>query len=99
MHELSYRVILKRLLVGVLRKDASVEDMMRVNVASLFMMHGLGHLIGLNVHDVGGYMEGRHLNVLNWRDIALANLSNSSQNMCLTVEPGIYFNSRSVQSK
>ena len=96
MHELSYRVILKRLrdVVGVLRKDASVEDMMRVNVASLFMMHGLGHLIGLNVHDVGGYMEGKtpeRPKLAGYRSLRTCRILR--ENMCLTVEPGIYFNS------
>jgi len=101
MHELSYRVILKRLrdVVGVLRKDASVEDMMRVNLASLFMMHGLGHLIGLNVHDVGGYIKDKtpkRPTKAGYK--SLRTCRTLRENMCLTVEPGIYFNSYALST-
>lgn len=29
--------------------------MMKVFVASLFFPHGLGHFLGIDTHDVGGY--------------------------------------------
>ena len=29
--------------------------MMAVNLGSVFMMHGLGHLLGIDTHDCGGY--------------------------------------------
>ena len=41
---------------GILTGD--VDEMHRNHVAALFMPHGLGHLMGLDVHDVGGYPEG-----------------------------------------
>ena len=42
---------------GILR--GSVDEMMSVNLAGrLFQPHGLGHFMGCDVHDVGGYLEG-----------------------------------------
>lgn len=56
MHRLADRVHLEELVkIGIL--TGSVEDMMKVHMGSVFMPHGLGHLLGIDVHDVGGYPE------------------------------------------
>lgn len=74
---------------GVLQ--GSVDDMLAANVGAVFMPHGLGHLIGIDTHDVGGYPEGGrardprpgHSGLRCGRDLAAG--------MAITVEPGIYF--------
>ena len=40
-----------------------VEDMMKVRLGAVFMPHGLGHFMGKDVHDVGGYPEVSHIRV------------------------------------
>lgn len=90
LHELSYRVACERLKTAGLLKG-SVDGMMAANVGAIFMPHGLGHLIGLDTHDVGGYPEGGrardtrpgHSSLRCGRDLAAG--------MAITVEPGIYF--------
>ena len=53
---MSERVLLERLKAGELVRG-EVDDMMAVHLGATFMPHGLGHLMGLDVHDVGGYPE------------------------------------------
>lgn len=56
MHRLADRVHLEELTrIGILR--GSVDDMLKVHLGAIFMPHGLGHLLGIDVHDVGGYPE------------------------------------------
>lgn len=56
MHYLAERVILTDLVAaGILCGD--VEDMMAVRMGAVFMPHGLGHFMGIDTHDVGGYPE------------------------------------------
>ena len=56
MHYLAERVILKALVEGGLLQG-EVDEMMAVRLGGIFMPHGLGHFMGCDVHDVGGYPE------------------------------------------
>ena len=59
MHRLAERVELAELkAAGMLVGD--VEEMMKVNLGAVFMPHGLGHFMGVDVHDVGGYPKVRN---------------------------------------
>lgn len=56
MHLLADRVHLEELKkLGLLKGD--VEEMMKVRLGAVFMPHGLGHFMGVDTHDVGGYPE------------------------------------------
>ena len=56
MHKLAEKVILAELKRSGLLKG-EVEDMMKVRLGAVFMPHGLGHFMGCDTHDVGGYPE------------------------------------------
>jgi Xaa-Pro dipeptidase len=85
-----------RLLAGVL-VDAELatgdpETLLATGVTSAFFPHGLGHLLGLQVHDVAGHMQ----------DASGTNIDPPSghpylrltrvlqEDMVLTIEPGLY---------
>ena len=62
MHRLADRVQLECLKdTGLLHGD--VDEMMKLHLGAVFMPHGLGHFMGCDVHDVGGYPEVR----LHWK--------------------------------
>uniref|UniRef100_A0A8C1UUI4 Xaa-Pro dipeptidase n=1 Tax=Cyprinus carpio TaxID=7962 RepID=A0A8C1UUI4_CYPCA len=89
MHRLADRVHLEELVkVGILR--GSVEEMLKVHLGSVFMPHGLGHLLGIDVHDVGGYPEGiERIDEPGLKSLRMGRVV--QERMVLTVEPGIYF--------
>lgn len=56
MHRLADRIHLEELArIGVL--NGSIDAMVQAHVGAVFMPHGLGHFLGIDVHDVGGYPE------------------------------------------
>jgi Xaa-Pro dipeptidase len=89
MHRLAERVIAERLLdAGLIR--GSLDELLNAHVPALFMPHGLGHLMGLDVHDVGGYPEGTsRIDEPGIRSLRCGRELQSG--MVITVEPGIYF--------
>lgn len=84
MHEAALRVLTQGMLdLGLVdrKKYASVEDAIADKAHVPFYMHGTGHWLGMDVHDVGAY-----------RDLAQADKPSRAlvPGMALTVEPGIY---------
>ncbi|KAM6153355.1 xaa-Pro dipeptidase [Erethizon dorsatum] len=89
MHRLADRIHLEELTrIGIL--SGSVDAMVQAHMGAVFMPHGLGHFLGLDVHDVGGYPKG----VERIDEPGLRSLRTARQlepGMVITVEPGIYF--------
>ena len=61
-----------------------------VHLGAVFMPQGLGHLLGLDVHDVGGYPIGRPRFTAPG-EASLRMNRTLEAGMYLTVEPGCYF--------
>lgn len=92
MHRLAFRVTAQELVKrGFLQGD--VEEILAKHLIALFMPHGLGHLIGLDTHDVGGYPRGGNKRATEPGIKKLRTARALAPNMCVTVEPGCYFNS------
>jgi len=91
MHVLANKATLEALLEGKLLKG-NLEDMMKVNLAGkVFQPHGLGHLIGIEVHDVGGYAPGTPERPQGSGLRGLRTARVLKENMAITLEPGCYF--------
>ena len=95
MHLLSERVLLEGLRdLGLVSGD--IDEMLNARVGFIFQAHGLGHLIGLDTHDAGGYLNGDAGNETPPRKMepGLKNLRTGrimEAGMCMTIEPGCYF--------
>lgn len=76
---------------GVVRM--SEEAMVAEGVTKPFFPHGIGHLLGLQVHDVGGFMASEDGGVADkpegHRYLRLTRPLQSG--MVVTIEPGLYF--------
>ena len=73
--------------------SGSEESLLESGVTSAFYPHGLGHLLGTQVHDVGGHMAGEDGQLIEPPEghpfLRLTRVLESD--MVLTVEPGLYF--------
>jgi Xaa-Pro dipeptidase len=71
----------------------SAEEAFDCNLTDAFFPHGLGHLLGLQTHDVGGHL-GSPAGGTRPPDARFPNLRLTrpiEADMALTIEPGIYF--------
>lgn len=81
--------------LGLLNGD--VDEMVALGVPGLFMPHGVGHMIGMDVHDMEnlgedliGYREGlTRSTLLGLKSLRLA--KELEAGFALTIEPGLYF--------
>jgi Xaa-Pro dipeptidase len=85
-------------LTGKLLRDADIiscdaDEAVASGVTSVFLPHGIGHLLGLEVHDAGGFMESPEGgDIPRPEGHPFLRLTRVLQKgFVVTVEPGIYF--------
>jgi Xaa-Pro aminopeptidase len=85
-HDAAVRVLTLGMLdTGLLDKNkvGTIDDAIASNAFRQFYMHGTGHWLGLDVHDVGSYREEDKVGTERpYRQLQVG--------MAITVEPGIY---------
>ena len=75
-HHIAVQILVQGLLdLGIMQGD--LEDIIETESYRQFYMHGTGHWLGMDVHDVGTYKHGD-----DWRVY--------EEGMVVTVEPGLY---------
>lgn len=89
IHLEAHKVMIEGFLnLNLFKKEFSKEELFQSNISARFFPHGLGHLLGMDTHDVGGYPNyddaDPKLKYLRLRRKLQAG-------MVLTDEPGIYF--------
>ena len=96
LHRLAHRVLLEEMTAAGLFKG-DIEEMLAEDLMGIFMPTGLGHQMGLDVHDVGGYEPGQGKSIL--ADVKPYPINQNLRfaracqvGMVFTVEPGMYFN-------
>lgn len=94
LHSLAAKLITQGLLdLGILK--GHLDDLLSENIVSTFFPHGLGHLLGLDVHDMedlgdlAGYASGRQRSK-KFGQCFLRLDRPLQENMVVTIEPGFY---------
>ncbi|TQV89302.1 Xaa-Pro aminopeptidase [Aliikangiella coralliicola] len=76
-HDVAVRILTKGL-IAMKILEGDLDQLIQEEAYKPFYMHKTGHWIGLDVHDVGDYLQDREPRIL-------------AEGMVLTVEPGLYF--------
>ena len=80
-HEIAVSILTQGLVeLGLLK--GNVDELIAAESYRQFYMHGTGHWLGMDVHDVGSYKVAKQGNEATWRPYAAG--------MVVTVEPGLY---------
>ncbi len=84
IHEAAVRSLVGSL-VDLKALEGELDELIEKEAYKPFYMHGTGHLLGMDVHDVGNYhVEGKPRPL--------------EPGMCFTVEPGLYFSATSKET-
>lgn len=88
-HLTAHKVLITEFLkLGIFKNEYDAQEIFDSRISGAFFPHGLGHLLGMETHDVGGYANYDDPNPL----LKYLRLRRKLQvGMVLTDEPGCYF--------
>jgi Xaa-Pro dipeptidase len=93
LHLLAHHKVAEILLRFGFIRDVSAEAAVESGLSSTFFPHGLGHFLGLQVHDVGGFLADRQGHTIPKPEghpyLRLTRVVEPG--MVFTIEPGLYF--------
>lgn len=78
-HDAAQRVLAEKLVEWGLLGDLSVEKVLELGLQRRWTLHGTGHMLGMDVHDCAAARTETYVNGV------------LEPGVCLTVEPGLYF--------
>ncbi|MFE3718073.1 aminopeptidase P family protein [Streptomyces cyaneofuscatus] len=78
-HDASQRVLAEKLVAWGLLGDLSVEKVLELGLQRRWTLHGTGHMLGMDVHDCAVARTEAYVDGI------------LEPGVCLTVEPGLYF--------
>ena len=81
------------LLINIEVCRGRASDLIEQEIVHRFMPHGVGHLLGIQVHDVAGHQQNAHGDILAppAHSSTLRNTRQCTEGMVFTIEPGCYF--------
>lgn len=92
LHKTAHRLVSKILSsIGIVKLSA--DEIFERNISFYFFPHGLGHLLGLQVHDIAGHYKNENGDLLPPpQEYPYLRLTQNIENgHVFTIEPGIYF--------
>ncbi|WP_419996437.1 aminopeptidase P family protein [Streptomyces boninensis] len=78
-HDAAQRVLAEKLVAWGLLGDLDVEKVLELGLQRRWTLHGTGHMLGIDVHDCAAARTEQYVN------------GDLEPGICLTVEPGLYF--------
>ncbi|MEE1740099.1 aminopeptidase P family protein [Streptomyces sp. BE147] len=78
-HDAAQRVLTEKLVEWGLLGDLSVDKVLELGLQRRWTLHGTGHMLGMDVHDCAAARTESYVN------------GTLEPGVCLTVEPGLYF--------
>ena len=93
LHMQAHRMVARLLQQFQFTRDIDADGIVEKRISSAFFPHGVGHYIGLQVHDVGGFMADPKGNTIDKPEghPYLRLTREVEPSMVFTVEPGLYF--------
>ena len=93
LHMQGHRMVARLLERFQFTRDIDADGIVERRISSAFFPHGVGHYIGLQVHDVGGFMADPKGNAIERpKDHPYLRLTRVVEPaMVFTIEPGLYF--------
>jgi Xaa-Pro dipeptidase len=93
IHALAHRRVAEILVRFGFVKDLDAEGVLEKRITSTFLPHGVGHYLGLQVHDIGGHMADAHGNTVTPpKEHPFLRLTRPIEpRNVFTIEPGFYF--------